>query len=705
MSDEFDDRLRKQLAGFLQHGVHFDLFGDQCRGACPFCGKEQKFFVNPKTKCWDCKVCGSSGNFTTFLSMCMEMYQDHFHGGPCVRLSKHRGLSIKALRSIGIGWSPKSNWYAIPVYDAEGHVVDIQRYTLEDKVGRSTTGRDFGCIKPTKSPQSSRVWVCEGAWDTAALHDVFTQLDMQEMIYGLPGANNFHQKLGHLFNGKHVVLCLDHDTAGEQGSERFHRLFGTVAKKLEFVQWPMSVKVGYDIRDLYTDCSLSGKKVWSALQPMIGSRVPGVTGSDADGSADGTQPIGQVNAEQPEGEGLPHEEVCSSYRKWLHLPDTEPLYVLFGAVLANRFDGDPLWIFLVAPPGGAKSELIMPLADAPMVYTTTSLTPHSLVSGASFGQGDPSLIPRLNGKVLAIKDFTTILSMNQLARDEVFGVLRDAYDGKTCKEFGNGVIRRYESRFGIIAGVTPVIDAFGAGSVLGERFLKYRIPDSQVSISSSHATVMRALSNVTKETEMRTVLSTVATQALTRKITIDDRPELPDGMLERIAGLAHWVAQLRAIVAREKYTGYVTFKPSPEVPTRLSKQMLKLGIGISAFKREAVMSEETYQIIVKVARDTAPDRVEMVVRTLYLHRDSGFMSTKDVADQVRFPQGTVLYLLQDLDLLGIASKKPGSMGGQWRLSARLMDLMEQLKLYVREEHWARGRAAAKRHTCAKKGIK
>jgi len=41
--------------------------------------------------------------------------------------------------------------------------------------------------------------------------------------------------------------------------------------------------------------------------------------------------------------------------KWLLLKDKGVVRILFGTFLAHRLGGDPVWLFLIAPPGGAKS--------------------------------------------------------------------------------------------------------------------------------------------------------------------------------------------------------------------------------------------------------------------------------------------------------------------------------------------------------------
>jgi len=354
----------------------------------------------------------------------------------------------------------------------------------------------------------------------------------------------------------------------------------------------------------------------------------------------------------------------------------EHLNVMFGSVLANRLEGDPLWMFLVAPPGGMKTELLMSLHTCPLITTTTSITPATLVSGANFAGGDPSLVPKLDKRVLVIKDFTTIMSMNSIAKDEIFGILRDAYDGRTEKQFGNGISRAYESRFGIIAGVTPAIEQFNSNSVLGERFLKYRLP---VTSSGTINAIEQALRNIGKENGIRSALITTAHKALNRDVI--EFPELTDEAIKLISSLARWVARLRGVVSRERYTNQVTAKPCSEIGTRLAKQLAKLAIGISLYRQESVISEDTYQTITKVAMDTAPDRVEEIVKQLYINgKDKEWFTTNDVAELVKFPLETVRFVLQDLMMLNLVVKQSGVTGG-WKLHVRIRKLMESLRLY------------------------
>jgi hypothetical protein len=351
-------------------------------------------------------------------------------------------------------------------------------------------------------------------------------------------------------------------------------------------------------------------------------------------------------------------------------------------------------MFLVAPAGWMKSELCMSLDGAHKIHCTTSLTAHALISGMNFGgHGDPSLIPKLNGKTLVVKDFTTILSMNLTAQEEIFGTLRDAYDGKISREFGNGVVRRYKSTFGILAGVTPAIEAKSAGhSVLGERFLKYRPRGKQ--LLGGHDAIDRTLTNLKKETRMRDELQAIAADCLARSVDLErDAANLDLETAGKIKRLAQWTAAMRGAVARERYTQQLQFRPVAEVGTRLAKQLAMLGLGIACFKREDHVSEDTYQTLARVARDTAPDRVESIVNWMYRERGADSCTPGEVTAGTKIPIGTVRPLLEDMSLLHIVVAIGGSgMGQEYQLSEGMYELTKTTRIYQR-----------RRRTCARDG--
>jgi len=559
--------------------------------------------------------------------------------------------------------------------DLVGTLYDLRRYRIGNKV-RATTGGKVSLIG--KKGKSNLIWLCEGEWDGMALYESLKEVGSKDSVFAVTGGVAFPQHAIPEFEGKNVYVCFDNDETGRKGSQRVKKMLTGVAKNMKFVHWPADLPDKFDVRDFF----LKKRKRTSILLKKLLKDVPPVP-------ADG---IGEDDSEQEaalDGKGLSWKKVVEVYREHLYLPDDKVIQIMYGAVLANRLDGDPIWLFLIAPPGGTKTELLISLNEAPLTISTTTLTPRALISGASnTGGADPSLIPKLDGKVLIVKDFTTILDMPQVQRDEIFGILRDAYDGKCEKYWGTGLHRTYYSNFGIIGGVTPMIEMFGASSsMLGERFLKYRLPHSG-NLQTGEAIIDAALSNIGKESNMRKELQKISHEALNFKVDPHNPPKLSEEMKKRFILLAQWVSILRGVVRRERYTQKMEFKPTQEIGTRIAKQLARLAMGISIFRKEEEVSEESYKITTLVAKSTAPDKVEEIVKQLYLRSKTDFCSTKDLAKWAGFDSGTVRDLLIDLQLLKIVVRDSQTVGmGKWRLSRTVLRMMNQLYLYDREEEW------------------
>ena len=105
--------------------------------------------------------------------------------------------------------------------------------------------------------------------------------------------------------------------------------------------------------------------------------------------------------------------VKNAVSHWLYLEDDTFIDVGLATVVGHKFGGDPIWLFLIAPSGSAKTEFLRALTTD-RVHHLSALTPNTFVSGLNQpGKKDPSLLPLLDGKVLVIKDFTAVLSENQ----------------------------------------------------------------------------------------------------------------------------------------------------------------------------------------------------------------------------------------------------------------------------------------------------
>jgi predicted ArsR family transcriptional regulator len=385
------------------------------------------------------------------------------------------------------------------------------------------------------------------------------------------------------------------------------------------------------------------------------------------------------NNPQPEGAKSPPtprplDYVRPIFEKWLAGLDPDLLDVVFGAFLAHRIEGDPLWLLVVAAPGDTKTEILRCLFPAEDAYELSSLTPQALLSGWNQGDGsDPSLLPKLDGKVVIMKDFTTILSMSSDALKEVVGTLRDCYDGTARKAFGTGQSRIYKSCFGFIAGVTPVIEKHRIVlAQLGERYLYFR-PTQE----SRREKTRRAISNVGSEGRMRDELIDATLSVLAQS---GDSAKISTETKEEIVSLAEFVALSRSSVARDRQ-GNIQYPPVPEIGTRSAKVLMKLATGISIARGTANIDNDIMRVIRRVALDSIPSNRARLLRTLWEMHTSPHR-TDEIAVAMRVPTTTARAWLEDLVALDIAKRIEEARNAHaWQLSSAFAQIVREARVF------------------------
>lgn len=670
-----------ELKGYAFHGVSFDrLVGNEAVGACFSCQKEGHLYVNILTRLFSCKRCGKAGNFTAFLGIIAKEAEESLGPEELKALAANRGLPLRAFENLGIGWNGAA--YTFPVRDFKGKLVDVRQYKLSGKM-LSTPGAKVGLyLSETLTKEDWPVYICEGESDTIALRWLLRKNKLNAFVVGVPGAATFKDEWAPEFAGKSVQLLYDNDFAGEQGEAKAYEKLKNIAASVRCIQWLSELPQGWDVRDWVVNGRKQGFKVKKIFRKLF------LLTTDRPRSGGG---IGSENKDLPKEEEektlslkpISNRQLIQEYKRWLHMKNIDVLKVLFGMAFANRFQGEPLWLFLVAPPGGMKSELIMSFSKSSYVYTLSSLTPRALISGFSSPKGeDASLLPKLDGKILAIKDFTTILTMNPIARDEILGILRDVYDGKIEKSFGTGVTRSYKVRFGIVAGVTSKVESLSQTfQSLGERFLKLRIATDRTKLTEE-SRIKRALININKETQMREALEEAARRCLARGLP-KRLPKVKRWFMRKIVALAQWCAATRGVVDRDRFTQQVQFRPMIEIGTRLAKQFTKLAIGIAIFEGKKLIDDSIYELIKKIAKDTAPDRVELIVRKLWQNCPKKFdtLNTQKVNNTTRLPASTCLRLLQDLELLKVVNRLGTMLKAEWSLHPKIRKFIEESEVY------------------------
>lgn len=359
------------------------------------------------------------------------------------------------------------------------------------------------------------------------------------------------------------------------------------------------------------------------------------------------------------------EEVVDIFRKWLHLPDPGSLYATLGAVAANNMAGDPVWLLNVGVPGGGKTEITQSAFRLPHVFPVGTLTEGALLSGTSKREAAKDakggLLRQIGAfGILLVKDFGSILALNRDNRASILMALREIYDGSWTRHVGTDGGRQlhWAGKVGLIGGCTPTIDSHHAVmSILGERFVFYRLPDVD---EEQHA--QGALKHYGREEEMRAELS-AAVSSLFAVLKIPQSPRvIRDDESQWLINLAIFAARCRSAVERDGYTREVVLIPGAEAPSRLVIVLTRLFGGLKVLGLD---DTDAYRVVQKVALDSMP-RLRRNALAL-LAGKSGWSKTPDIATELRHPTNTTRRSLEDLEAYGVVDREHGHTD-EWRLS-------------------------------------
>lgn len=405
---------------------------------------------------------------------------------------------------------------------------------------------------------------------------------------------------------------------------------------------------------------------------------------DDDGPAEG--------AAQAEGDAPPDSDVTSSaipttirdarerfapltldavlkvFRRWLYLKDDGPVLVVLATVAANLMHGDPLWLMLVGASSGGKTEILVAAARLWGVFMAAVLTESSLLSGTSkrekAKEAKGGLLREIGPwGILALKDFTSILSMNRDPRAALLAALREIYDGSWTRHVGSdgGRTLHWAGKVGLVAGCTTIIDVHHAVmAAMGERFVLYRLPELP-----PREQAKQALRNAGREQQMRDELAS-AVGGLFAGIEWPERhPDLSEDETDRLVALASLAARARSAVERDGRTRDVELIPDSEAPARLVQALRRLYGGLIMI---GVSRDTAWPLVAKVGLDCMPKLRRSVF--VYLSRHPGWSTTTAIATDVGYPTQTARRSLEDLMVHGLVLREPGPKGkpDNWQLA-------------------------------------
>ena len=286
-----------------------------------------------------------------------------------------------------------------------------------------------------------------------------------------------------------------------------------------------------------------------------------------------------------------------------------------------------------------------------------------------------SLMPKLLGKILMVKDMSSLLSQNKEVVGEIMGLLRDAYDGSCTRTYGTGVERTYKSKFGFIGAATADIDTQWSLNVrLGERFLRLRVSST---LDQVYGKIDLSLKYLQQEDHTDAIIEEVSLGYL--KYLMREEGVLPQlSMPTEIGRLAQLGAILRTTVARHAYSRQVLVIPEWEEATRYAKQLAKVAISLAYIRGKPTNDEEEMEDLKTLVRSGVDAKTEALCKALYLNPGA---STRLLAQVMGMPSGMVRLWLEDLNIARIIMCERDAFEVRWQFVPLLAGMLKKFKLW------------------------
>lgn len=357
------------------------------------------------------------------------------------------------------------------------------------------------------------------------------------------------------------------------------------------------------------------------------------------------------------------EELVDIYRRDLTVTPSfvDCLAISCAVHIAVKLDGDPLWMYLVGAPSSGKSTLCELLSSDE--HNTRPLSKFTgLVSGSRQGA---HLVPMLHNRCVIVKDGTLLLESSPIQLANVYGELRDIFDGSLEAHYRNGVSASYSNiSFGMIIGITERIYALNM-SALGERFLHCRLETNRDTERLRNENAIDAIFTTTHHTmaegddvgdarsfPIQREYTAGFLGHLHSRVRSEEviRPRYTSFDKKFIQSLADIVACSRASAAKDQKDN-ILYESGPEASTRVVKQIARLALCLCYVYGVNEITPRIRELLKKVALDTAWGRQYHIIRTV-ANAPSG-LTRASIATKTEVALETCIRSIKDLCSLGI----------------------------------------------------
>lgn len=375
---------------------------------------------------------------------------------------------------------------------------------------------------------------------------------------------------------------------------------------------------------------------------------------------------------------------CMRWRKDME----DALTTMLAVAISTEQVGDQLFLMVIGDAGSGKTRF----CDAFLTSSTCHALEHvtGFHSGYKGGDGeDYSLIARIDRKLLITPEGDTLMSSPSFT--QVMSQQRRIFDGTSGATYKNS--KEDTTYTGlrtpwIMVGTPTLMDS--DQSRLGDRFLRIFLgtPSRNERREIQKRVVMSALASVKQVSSKKDKNLTENAMSKAYGLTggyveylRDNSQELINGVEvdeESIAELAsNWGEFASDFRARPSLAEKKEAIDTKEMPTRLTHQLVRMAVCISAAKGEKSLSEDTLALVTKIMKDTSAGKTLQIAEVIF---HAGEAQARAIANKINTPEAEVRALIRFMrsKQINILRQVKGKRGGNTRnyaLTRRSKELM------------------------------
>ncbi len=368
-------------------------------------------------------------------------------------------------------------------------------------------------------------------------------------------------------------------------------------------------------------------------------------------------------------------ELKLDLQKYQYLEDTDIIDVAIASIISTRLQlGDPVWMILIGPSSGGKSQILRPLAitDPKFLHRVDDLTENTFLSGGNIqGGGDISLLNKIGPKgMIVVSDMTVIFSKAKESRNAILSQLRMIYDGEMTKFVGNKPEPlRWKGSLGILAGSTPSIyTSFEEVADMGERFIYYRMKDYDPE-KATRLSMSRTLYGKELDTVMSDLYVEYIKEVISSKTTSLEDITLPEEITEQIIKVAVISEKIRTTTHTDFKDRAIDKIPIPAMPMRVALQLTTLAKGLYIMRKHEnrTLGKADLRIINWCGYSLANEEKRACLKILATIPFDTVLRTQTLADQIGLATSMVSLTLQNMAATGILKRGGMADGLSWKI--------------------------------------